>query len=157
MHGFTLAFFGLTLAADPLELPKDVQEIQTRRFAMPIGIDPDRRDEIEKIRFFVSEDQGKTWKHKRDYKPTDKHMIFTAPSDGLYWFAAQVMFKDGGSEPAELNDLVTARKVYVNTERRVLKAQKSYAELQREVEQLRKTVERLQTRIKQLESDHKPK
>jgi hypothetical protein len=157
MHGFVLAFLGLALAADPLELPKDVYEIPTRMFAMPLRVNPDRRDKIEKIRLFVSEDRGKTWKQKKDYKPSDKKVIFTAPHDGFYWFAVQKVLKVGDKVPAELDDLIPAMKVYVNSKQRTRKTQKSYEELEREVEQLRTTVERLQKKIKQLESDHKPK
>jgi hypothetical protein len=109
------------------------------------------------VRLFVSEDQGKSWKHKKDYKPSDKQATFAAGRDGQHWFAVQVVFKAGNLEPAELDDLVSAMKVYVNSERRILKAQKSYEELQREVEQLRRSVEQLQQKISQLESDRKPK
>ncbi len=144
-------------AHDSVELPNDVYEIETRQFAIPIRSKPDELAKMKKVRLFVSEDRGKSWKHKKDYKPTDKRAIFTAPHDGQYWFAVQVVLKDGNREPAERDDLVPAMKVFVNSERRTLKTQKSYEELQREVEQLRKTVEQLQTKIKQLESDRKTK
>lgn len=157
MHGFALAFLGVSLAGDPIELPKDVYEIPSRRFAMPLRIGPDNREKIEKIRLFVSEDQGKTWKKKKNYKPSATRVVFTAPRDGQYWFAIQVVRKDGGMRPSDQDNLVPLMKVYINSERRVLKPQKSYEELQREVEQLRRTVEELQTKIKQLESDRKPK
>jgi hypothetical protein len=147
----------LALASDPAELPKDVYEIETRQFAMPLGGKSDDRAKIEKILLFVSEDQGKNWKHKKGYKPSDRQATFTAPRDGQYWFAVQVVLKDGNREPAELDDLAPQMKVYVNSERRTLKTQKSYEELQREVEQLRGTVEQLQKKIKQLESGHQPK
>lgn len=139
------------------ELPKDVYEVQVRQFAMPIGLATNYQDKIETVRLFVSRDQGKTWKHKKDYKPSDKQVFFTAPHDGLYWFAVQLVFKDGGKTPGDLEDLIPERKVYVNTEHRPLKAQKSYEELQREVEQLRRTVEELQKKIKQLEAERKSK
>jgi hypothetical protein len=157
MDGFALAFLGLALTTNPLELPKDVYEIQRRRFAMPICVNRDGRDKIEKFRLFVSEDQGKTWKHEKDYKLSDNLVLFAAPRDGLYWFAVQKVLKDGDSDPAERDDLVPAMKVYVNSKRRAFKVQKSYEELEREVEELRMTVEQLQKKIKQLESDRKPK
>jgi hypothetical protein len=146
-----------TPAADTVELPKDVYEIETRQFTLPILGKPVELANVEKVRLFVSEDQGKNWKHKNDYKPSDKRAIFSAPRDGQYWFAVQVVLKDGRREPAELEDLAPATKVYVNSERRTLKSQKSYEELQREVEQLRGTVEQLQKKIKQLESNGKSK
>jgi hypothetical protein len=156
MHGFALAFLSLSLAADPLELPRDVVVMETRQFTMPIYVDPARHGKMERIRFFISEDQGKTWKHSKDYKPDDQEVSFMAPRDGQYWFALLVEFKDGKSEPAEVDELIPAMKVYVNTEGKAVK-RKTYEEVQREVEQLRKTVEQLQKRIKDLEADRKPK
>jgi hypothetical protein len=156
MQGFVLLFLSLFVDIHPVELPRDLHEIQTQRFAMPIGVANNLHDTIEQIRLFVSEDQGKTWRHKKDYKPSDKQVLFTAPRDGIYWFALQVVLKDGSQIPDDLDDLV-ATKVCVNSERRSLKTQKSYEELQREVEQLRRTVEELQKKIKQLELDHKSK
>lgn len=155
MHGLALAFIGLALAGDPIELPRDVEVIQTEQFAMPLLFDAARQAKIKRIRLFVSEDQGKTWQHQQDYQPTDTQATFTAPRDGLYWFTLQVVLKDGAKEPGTERDLAPSMKVYVNTERRAFKVQKSYAELQREVEELRKTVEQQQKRIKELESDRK--
>jgi hypothetical protein len=155
MHGLALVFTGLVFCSDPIELAGDVVEIQTRQLAMPLRFDPDRQDKIERVRLFVSEGRGKAWNHKKDYKATDEQVTFAAPRDGLYWFALQTVFKDGKCEPATQDDLVPAQKVYVNSERKVLKVQKSYEELEREVEALRKTVEQLQKRIAELESDPK--
>lgn len=153
MHGFTLAFLGFALSADAVELRKGEFEIQSRRFAMPLMYQTDKKDNIECTRLFVSEDRGKSWKHEKDYKPTVERVTFTAPDDGLYWFALQIVFKDGKSKPDELDDLEPVMKVYVNTERRTIKVRKSYGELQREVEELQKTVEKLQKKIKKLEAD----
>ncbi|HEV3257211.1 MAG TPA: hypothetical protein VG013_10050 [Gemmataceae bacterium] len=155
MHGFALVVLGLGLAADPIKLPRDVEEIQTQEFAMPLRFDPDRQGSVRQVRLYVSVDRGKTWRHEKDYKPTDKRVTFSAPRDGLYWFAVQVVLKDGKKEPAVRDNLAPAMKVFVNTERKALKPQKSYEELQREVEDLGKTVDKLQKRIKELESDRK--
>lgn len=157
MLGFVWVILAPLLDAKYKELPRDVYLIQTRKFAMPLGIAPAYKDKIETLRFFVSKDQGKTWKHKKDYKPRDKEIIFTAPRDGHYWFALQIVLKDGSKKPDDLEDLDPMRKVYVNSERRPLKPQKSYEELQSEVEQLRRTIEELQKKLDQLESNRKPK
>jgi hypothetical protein len=71
MHGLTLVFLGLALAADPIELPKDVQEIRAREFAMPLHVVLGLEDGYERVCLFVSDNRGRTWKHDRDYKPTD--------------------------------------------------------------------------------------
>jgi hypothetical protein len=124
---------------------------------MPLYFAPNRQEKIERVRMFVSEDRGKTWQHQKDYKSTDEFVAFTASRDDHYWFALQVLSKDGSREPAELRDLAPAMKVYVNTRRNALKPIKSYAELQHEVDELRRTIAELQMRIKELESERKPK
>jgi hypothetical protein len=157
MHGFTLVFLAFAISTEPVELHKDEFEIQTRRFAMSFMSQTGKKDNIECIRLFVSEDRGKSWKHEKDYKPTVEKVTFTAHDDGLYWFALQIVFKDGKSKPDELDDLGPVMKVYVNTERRTIKVRKSYGELQREVVELQKTVQKLQKKIKELEANRKPK
>lgn len=157
MHGFAPLFLAMVFAADPLELPKDVYEIQTKHFAIPFRVMPDYQDKIEKMRLFVSQDQGKTWKHKKDFRPNDKRVIYTPPHDGLYWFSLQVVLKNGERNPADLDDLIPNMKVYVNSEQKTLEARQSYEELQCEVEYLRKTIDELQKNIKELESNRNPK
>jgi hypothetical protein len=82
-------------------------------------------------------------------------VTFTAPEDRLYWFALQLVYKDGHSEPADVEDLQANMKVYVNTTGRTLKVRKSSGELLQEVEELRTKVERLEQRIKELEAERK--
>jgi hypothetical protein len=151
MHGLALVCASILCAAEPVELPKDVWEMDSREFAMPIRIIPDKAEKINCLRLYMSEDSGKTWKHVKDGKPTDDRFTYKASKDGLYWFALQVEYLDGKCEPAELNQLVPAQKVYVNTERKALKPQKSYEDLVSEVEELRKTVDQLKKRVADLE------
>lgn len=157
MQGFMLAVLGLSLGADPVELPKDVHELNTRGFLLPLNVDPKLQDEFERVRLFVSKDQGKTWNHERDCKPSDKRVVFLADHDGHYWFAIQTHLKNGTYVPAKLSELSPAAKVYINTERKALKVAKSYEDLQREVEELRRTVERLQAKISALEAERNRK
>ena len=157
MHGCLLALCSLTFSPEPIELDRDVTEIHTQDFAMPLHIDPAREDNIERIRVFVSQDRGKTWKHQKDYKPANARVVFSAPQDGFYWFSLQIVFKDGKMEPPDRDDLVAMQKVFVNSERKALKPRKSYEELQQEAEDLRKEVEQLKRRIAELESSGKGK
>jgi hypothetical protein len=113
-----------TPASDPAELPKDVVVIETPQFAMPIEYSGPEQAKIETTRLFVSEDRGKSWKHMADYKPNDKRANFSAPHDGQYWFALQMVLKDGKCEPPDLDHLSPSLKVYVNSWRRTLKTQK---------------------------------
>jgi hypothetical protein len=157
MHVGVLLLVGLTVSADPPELEKDVSEIQTLKFAIPIRIDPDRKGEMAALRLYMSEDRGKTWTHVADYEPKDQDAVFSAPHDGLYWFTVQVVRKDGKKDPPDLDKSTPAGKVYVNSERRVLKVQKSCEEVQREVEELRKTVEELKRKLAEREAGGKGK
>jgi hypothetical protein len=157
MHGLAFALLGLGFVPEPIELSRDVVVVEARQFDFPVEINPEFKGKIKCVRLFASEDKGKTWKHKKDCKPTDKHISFTAPRDGLYYFALQVVFKDGTGKPEDVADLTPGMKVYVNRERKPVKDPKSYEELEREVAELRKTVKQLQKRVKALEGDRKPK
>ena len=132
MHGFALGLMlvlsaplsaegiDLTIADDAPQLTEDVVEIHERHFAMPLHIVPGRKDKIKHIGLYVSQDSGRTWKHLKDYEPSDKQVTFEAPRDGVYWFALRVVFKDGDSEPAKTAALTVGQKVYVNSERKAL-------------------------------------
>src|SRR4051794_18009725 len=103
MHGFALAFLGLSLASAPVELPKDVDEVPSREFSIPLQF-KNGRDEIKQVRLFYSEDEGKTWKHHDDYGPKEQLLPFKATKDGMVWFAVQLVLKDGTRAPADLKD-----------------------------------------------------
>jgi hypothetical protein len=157
MHIAALLLVGLSISAVPLELERDVHEIQTPKFALPLWIDPRQTEEIAKIRLYVSQDRGKTWKHVSDHMPSDEELVYSAPQDGLYWFALQVVMKDGKKEPQAVKNLSPSQKVYVNTKRKALKPQKSYEALLREVEQLRKEVAELKRKLAERELPKKDK
>jgi hypothetical protein len=115
MHGLVLLLAALGTGGDKVELPKDVLEVKDRYFAVPMNINKERKADIETIRVFVSENRGKTWKQSRDYKPADKQLVFAATRDDLYWFAVQIVKKDGTLIPATEAEFLPAMKVYVNT------------------------------------------
>jgi hypothetical protein len=157
MHGVAFVFLTLAFPSEFLELPSDIAEMWARDFALPLRIDTEKREQIEHIVFYVSQDRGKTWTRKGAYKATDDKVNFKASKDGLYWFALQVEYSDGTKEPSEATDLTPGMKVYVNTERKPVRVQKTYDQLQREVKDLRKTVEELQRKVRELEADRKSK
>ena len=147
---------GQYVLASHVAVPGDIAEIKTRGFAVPIVISDKQKEETKTIRVFVSEDGGMTWKQTKQCKPSEKQIEFVAQRDGMYWFAIQIVKKDGTISPAAEADLVPETKFYVNTRRKELTIEAPDADLQKEVEQLRKTVERLEKRIKELESERKP-
>ena len=115
MYGVALLFLTFCAGADGAELPKDVIETKYLTFVIPVQVSPEGQKEIKTLRIFVSVDRAKTWKHFKDGKPGDKEFTFTAPRDGLYWFAVQVVRKDGTVEPGAVTDLTPNLKVFVNS------------------------------------------
>jgi hypothetical protein len=103
----------------PVELASDVIKMTTRRFKMPLNVTEPTK--VESVKLLVSTDSGKTWKLEKEYQPTDPFVMFSAPRDGHYWFALQVVYKNGKSEPATVDLLEAQQKVYVDTEYKVLK------------------------------------
>jgi len=155
MLGLALTLcFALPNAPIPLEY--GVIELPARKMSIPILYNADRLNEIESMSAYVSTDRGKTWKLLRECKPTDTEVPFDAPRDGLYWFALRVVMKGGHAEPADVNELQAAQKVYVNTAKRtVLKANPSPEDWKKEIAELKAQVTRLQKRIDELEAQRK--
>lgn len=157
MYGLTLAVLCARMAADPVELPGDVSEIDSRRFALPVVLTDEQRGEYKKLRLLVSDDRGRSWREEGEYEPTAEQLEFEAAEDGLYWFAAQVVTNDGGVVPADPKDLRPQRKVFINTSGRPVKVRKPYPELVRENAELRKKVQELEKRLADREPGRKPR
>jgi hypothetical protein len=170
------------VAADPApaaaEVEKDFKEMNVRSIVIPLKFNPAKREKIAKVTLFISEDRGKTWQAEGDYGPKmggnaltdfvnswpdrgahgpdDTEIKFSAPHDGLYWFALQIEWKDGTKEPAKMADAQSILKVYINSEQKVLKPQSPPEDIRRELEELRKTVEELKRKIAELEAGRNP-
>jgi hypothetical protein len=157
MYGFALLFLTFCAAADGAELPKDVIETKSLTFVIPIQVSAEGQKEIKTLRVFVSLDRGKTWKHFKDCKLNEKEFAFTAPRDDLYWFAVQLVRKDGKMEPSAMANLKPIIKVFVNSAQKAVQVDKSYAELQQEIQQLRDQILLLQKKIQALEATNNPK
>jgi hypothetical protein len=157
MYRFAIVFAGLGLFTQQVELPKDVHVLPKKTFQVPIHIEADKRENLELVKIYVSEDRGKTWKLQKEGKSTAKKLMITVLDDGLYWFALQTMTKDGQFEPADPDDFEPSLKVFVNTTGRDLKVQKSYGDLLRETEELQRKLEQLQKKIDEIESNQKKK
>jgi hypothetical protein len=103
------------MAADPVELPDDVLEAKALSFFIPFEANSSVLKAVDTIRLFVSDDKGVSWKYEKDTIPTAAKFLFTAPRDGLYWFAVQTANKDGTRTPPAESDLVPVLKIYVNS------------------------------------------
>jgi hypothetical protein len=99
----------------PVQRDDGAWEVRSRDFGLPVRIDPARRAEVVTVRLFVSRDGGKTWEHCQDTAPDEDRVRFSAPRDGTYWFAVQVVLKDDVKDPPDLKDLVPTMKVHVKS------------------------------------------
>jgi hypothetical protein len=60
--------------------------IGTDSFAIPIKIDPSRKQEIHKVQLWVSSDRGKTWSLAESGNADTTQFRYKPPADGAYWF-----------------------------------------------------------------------
>lgn len=147
------ALLALTLTA----VDDDVTTLRTRRFALPLMLDPARQAEVARVHLCVSTDQGKNWKQAASVKPDAKELVFTAERDGLYWFAVQVQLQDGKTVP-ETADLKPLSKVLVDTKNAPqipmgpsIERDTNMATQERRLADLEKEVAELKVALKQLE------
>jgi hypothetical protein len=70
---------------------------QTRDITIPFVIEPANRGHIDHLTLLVSSDEGKTWKVAAKTTPELDHFDFSAPADGLYWFAVRTAQQDEGA------------------------------------------------------------
>jgi hypothetical protein len=103
---------GYFRAASPGE-DGETYEFEERSFIIPIAIDPANRPAIKRVNLYVSTDLGKAWKHFTDVGPEEVQCRYTAPAPGHYWFAVQVIQKNGKKYPEYPNKLTAAMKVRV--------------------------------------------
>jgi hypothetical protein len=82
-------------------------------FQIPFAINPAVQSTIKEVRLYVSTDAGKNWKKVATVAPDVKTIPFTAPQDGVYWFSAITVSKDGTASPASPKKLKPLIKVQV--------------------------------------------
>jgi RNA polymerase sigma factor (sigma-70 family) len=92
----------------------DYVTINERNFDIPIQVAPKQRAQIAKIRLFVSADKGNTWKMTQ-FNADVQRMHYSAPGDGLYWFALQIVSVDGSNDPVSMETVAPQLKVHVKT------------------------------------------
>jgi len=136
------------LLAPAQDARDDVYKLNQRSFKVPVRIDRDRRDEIEQVDLYVSTDQGKSWEKAGTLAPVEDSFRYTAPTEGVYWFAVQIVLKNKSKEPADSRKFEPALKVSVESAK---KPDSGRAELLEEIRQLRAEVKRLNERLANLE------
>jgi hypothetical protein len=145
MHAIGLLCL-MPLLPHPISIKSDVSVALSRRFAIPILVSSSATHPIARVAIFVSRDEEKSWKHLQDCKPSDDRFIFSAPEDGLYWFAAQVFDANDVVDP-ETKELTPAQKVYVNSQGRPLHYEVDLMGIRREIWELKGQVSQLLTPV----------
>jgi hypothetical protein len=92
----------LILPIGPAPRDREINETESRRFDIPFVVAEEKRSEFQQVRLFVSRDRGATWKHYQDASSTATRFSVHVPEDGLYWFALQIIDKNGKALPASL-------------------------------------------------------
>jgi RNA polymerase sigma factor (sigma-70 family) len=100
--------------------PDDTKVFNTRMFKIPFQVAPSRNDVVH-VRLWVSTDKGKSWRVGLQHAcsgngdPLAKAFIFTAPKDGLYWFAVQSVSRDEAADPPVPGRFTPELRVIVST------------------------------------------
>jgi hypothetical protein len=124
----------------------DITTMDKHSFRIPIFVDPARAKEIDWLYLHVSSDKGKTWKKAQGVSPDKEFFAFSAPKDGLYWFAVQIVSKDLRLFPPTTRDMLPDQKVLVSVAARVPpRLDKD------DIEVIEKEVSELKGRLKELE------
>jgi hypothetical protein len=94
-------------------------EINSREFCIPFTL---KTSDATDIRLYVSRDEGKTWHEEQSIKleaSKARDFTFHASADGIYWFAIQLVKKDGALDPKKIESGrsgMQVMKVKVHTE-----------------------------------------
>jgi hypothetical protein len=80
----------------------DTLYVNHRQFALPYEISPARRQTVERVALFLSEDKGRTYRQALVRRPDDEKVFRPClERDGTYWFVVQVQTADA-AEPADV-------------------------------------------------------
>jgi hypothetical protein len=104
--------FGGLLVLDASAQEPDAFYFHQRQFKLPFNVE---QKNVVQVRLYVSSDQGRTWHLTANAAPEDRHFVFSAPSDGMYYFAVQTVFPQNKMVPQNLEDLRANRRVMVDT------------------------------------------
>lgn len=110
---FVLVLVAMT-AAHAWAAGPDDDAINSRSFSIPIGF-AGQKDKIHEVELFVSSDEGKTWMRTSVIPPDKEGFVYTAPTDGTYWFRTCTIDKMGVRDPNDINKASFTKKILVDT------------------------------------------
>ncbi|GBD37309.1 hypothetical protein HRbin36_02440 [bacterium HR36] len=82
---------------------------------IPIPIQCEQPELIERLQLFVSADQGQQWQLYASVPASEKEVMFVAAADGIYWFDLVAHFRDGRVEPKAPGTRPPLLVLYVDT------------------------------------------
>jgi hypothetical protein len=110
------------------QVPSDVHVTNQRNNRIPFDpVAPEHRQEIREVLLFASRDQGKMWQQVAVAKPDQDGFAFYAPEDGLYWFRAAIINRQGKQEPENIYEGPPNQKMLIDSVKpivRILSAQR---------------------------------
>lgn len=95
--------------------PADYHPFNSRNIKFPIQFAPDKVKNIRKVELHVSNDGGQVWQLAAVAPPTQDTFVYTAASDGRYWFHIVTEDLKGTKDPANLTNEPPAMKVLFDT------------------------------------------
>jgi hypothetical protein len=104
------------------QVPSDVDVSNQRNHKIPFGpLSAEQRQEIRDVLLFASRDQGKTWQQIASARPDQDGFVFYAPDDGLYWFRAAVVNRQGKQEPENIYQGPPDQKMLIDSTRPLIR------------------------------------
>jgi hypothetical protein len=110
-----LAALSLVVAGQVSEEPRLIPS-KDRTFRIPFQTTQPNDRRLREVQLFVSTDQGRTWRLGANAAPeTGTFQPYTAPQDGLYFFAVRTIDLQGRAYPASDAEFRAGLKVLVDT------------------------------------------
>jgi hypothetical protein len=112
-----LLALGVLLRAGPAPAQvAPLQTIYTKHTVFSIPFTTDAAGRLKQIQLYVSRDKGVTWNQVEVISPERQSFKFTAPSDGLYWFAVRTLDLENRFYPTTMDGAHPGLIVFVDTQ-----------------------------------------
>lgn len=115
MGSLTLAC-ALLFAAPPGQpaLPPEPYYLNESQFQIPIKVNQ-RASELKELLLYVSTDKGQSYSVASRVTPDKAFFVYTAPSDGTYWFTIAVVDRQNRQDPVDVYQAPVMQWVIVDT------------------------------------------
>jgi hypothetical protein len=86
-----------------------------RAFRLPFRVDPVHGTRTKEVHLHMSSDYGRTWPLYDKARPDQQYFIFTAATDGEYWFNLRTVDHENRADPPNLLGLPPKMRVKIDT------------------------------------------